>query len=129
VRAAESLLSLSGAEPTMPVNPIQQALSEVEEALEQREPERAWAALAPFAPSIDADAELALAWLTLLRITPGRDGLRAQVQRILARWPNEPRVVMTACDALVRAAELKAPDEPPQADGPAAGSTGSPARP
>ncbi|HEX7479777.1 MAG TPA: tetratricopeptide repeat protein [Polyangiales bacterium] len=103
----------------MPVNPIQRALTEVEKALKQREPERAWAALAPFAPSIDADADLALAWLTLLRITPGRDGLRAQVQRILARWPNEPRMVMAACDALVRAAELKAPDEPPQADGPA----------
>ncbi len=98
---------------------VARALDEVARSVEAREPERAWKAIERFGQHIDADQELALTWLTLLRITPSRPQLFEEARRILASWPTTPGIVLAACDALVRAAELQASDEPPAVDGPA----------
>ena len=95
-------------------------LQQVSRALEARKPDQAWELLAPLAPELPADRELALTWLTLLRVTPGRASLIGDVRRVLERWPTDTELVLAGCDALVRAAELRAPDEPPTADGPEA---------
>lgn len=104
-----------------PLGPrLARALAEVSRALERQAPDEAWAALCPFAAQVTEDRELAMAWLTLLRITPRREGLLADVRRIADRWPNDAAVVATGCDALIRAAELRGADEPFAGDGPAA---------
>ncbi len=102
---------------------IEQVLHAVGQAIEQGDSARAWALLAPFGPEQDprwgTHLGLGRTWLTLLRITPGRTGLRQQAQALATRWAADPLMAMAACDALVRAAELQPPDEPPPADGPA----------
>ncbi len=94
-------------------------MAEISRALEAKKPERAWELLTPLSARIPEDRELSLTWLTLLRITPNRPGLVAEVARVVTRWPSDPTLVLAGCDALIRAAELRAPDELPPADGPA----------
>jgi tetratricopeptide (TPR) repeat protein len=98
---------------------VAQVLPHVSEAIERRDLNRAFELLAPFESQLTESRDLALAWLTLLRIAPSYADLVADASRILARWPEDPELVMNACDALTRAAELQGPDVPPEADGPA----------
>jgi hypothetical protein len=102
-----------------PSTDLQAAITTASRALEAHDPQAAFAALTPYAGQVTEDRDLALTWLTLLRITPGRDGLQEDVKRIIARWSEDPLVVIAGCDALVRAAELQPADEPPPAHGPA----------
>lgn len=69
---------------------------------------------------IDRDRELALGWLELLHHTPRRPQLVDEVSRIARAWPADPELITRACDALIGAAELRAPDEPPVKEGGAA---------
>lgn len=99
---------------------INTALNACSAALEAGDLERAWTHLMPLRERIDTDRALALGWLALLHHTPRRPQLLVEAERIGKRWPHDPEVVTRACDALIGAAELRAPDEPPtQAEGPA----------
>lgn len=80
------------------------------EALEQGDAERAWHELEALDPELDI--RTAGLWLDLLRVSPRRERLEADVLRVLARWPGDAQLVTRACDALIRRAELAPPDEP-----------------
>lgn len=71
----------------------------------------------PLRDQIDRDRDLALGWLALLHHTPRRPQLLVEAERIGKRWPADPEIVTRACDALIGAAELRAPDEPPVTEG------------
>ena len=73
----------------------------------------------PLASEIEADADVAAAWLGLLRSTPDKPTLVDDVRRALAAHPFDASLVTRGCDALIRAAERRAPDEPQLEDGPA----------
>jgi len=79
----------------------------------------AWDLLARHRSRLTQDRELALTWLELLRATPGREGLVDDAAAVLERWPRDPPVVVSACAALVAAAERRPPDLAPLAEGPA----------
>jgi len=98
---------------------VAQVLPHVSSAIEARDIPRAFELLSAFSSQLDQHRELALTWLTLLRIAPSRASLQSDAARILARWPDDPELVSSACDALIRAAELPGPDVLPAADGPA----------
>ncbi len=74
----------------------------------------------PLRGRIDQDRGLALGWLSLLHHTPRRPQLVDEASRIGKAWPADPEIVTRACDALIGAAELRAPDEPPVKEGGAA---------
>lgn len=103
----------------MPDTTVAQVLPHVSAAIERHDITGAFSLLAPFASQLTDHRELALSWLTLLRIAPSHENLVADASRILERWPHDPELVMNACDALTRAAELLGPDVPPEHDGPA----------
>jgi len=71
----------------------------------------------PLRDQIDRDRDLALGWLALLHHTPRRPQLMVEAARIGEQWPADPEIVTRACDALIGAAELRAPDEPPVTEG------------
>jgi tetratricopeptide (TPR) repeat protein len=102
---------------SMPDTTVAQVLPHVSEALERRDVARAFELLAPYSSQVTEQRDLALTWLTLLRIAPSHASLVADTSRILARWPEDPELVMNACDALIRAAELQGPDVLPDGDG------------
>lgn len=89
-------------------------------ALDAGDLERAWTVLMPLREHISSDRDLALAWLSLLHHTPRRPQLVDEAARIGGAWPADPEIVTRACDALIGAAELRAPDEPPVREGGAA---------
>lgn len=93
------------------------ALSASRTALEAGDLERAWTALMPLREQIDRDRDLALGWLALLHHTPRRPQLLAEAECIGRQWPADPEIITRACDALIGAAEIRAPDEPPVAEG------------
>ncbi|HET6339650.1 MAG TPA: hypothetical protein VFG30_40850 [Polyangiales bacterium] len=103
----------------MPDTTVAQVLPHVSAAIERRDIAGAFSLLTPFAAQLTESRDLALSWLTLLRIAPSHENLASDASRILERWPHDPELVMNACDALTRAAELQGPDVPPEADGPA----------
>src|SRR5689334_22325124 len=88
-------------------------------ALEAGDAVAAWQAMKPLEPQLERDQASAAAWLDLLRATPHRPTLEAEVDRILRSWPHDGALVTRACDALIKAAELVPPDVPPPARGPA----------
>ena len=94
---------------SMPATTVAQVLPQVSAALSAREIPRAFELLAPFYRQLDEDRDLASAWLTLLRIAPARTSLSEDVALILKRWPHDVELVTSACDALIRAAELEGP--------------------
>jgi tetratricopeptide (TPR) repeat protein len=96
-----------------------QILADVHSALEARDVQGAWGALRGLEGELEQDPEVAAVWLDLLRATPSRAELTAEVERVLKRWPDDPVLVTRACDALIRAAERLPPDEPPLEAGPA----------
>lgn len=73
----------------------------------------AFSALTLFEAQATSDIGCALGFLALYRLAPGREGLVARVAAIAAAFPTTPAVTTRACDALIREAELLAPDEPP----------------
>lgn len=77
----------------------------------------AWAALEPHRAELERDRELARVWLELLAATPERRGLADEARAVLARWPDDPPIVIAACAALNALAERRPLDEPPLADG------------
>jgi hypothetical protein len=97
-----------------------QVLPHVSKAIEQRDIPRAFELMREYSSQLTEHRDLALTWLTLLRIAPSHETLQVDVARILDRWPTDPELVTSACDALTRAAELEGPDVLPRAQGPAA---------
>jgi tetratricopeptide (TPR) repeat protein len=81
-------------------------------ALQRGDVEGAWRELSPLEDRLEHDRPAALAWLDLLRLTPERARLQGDVSRLLRHWALDALVVTRACDALIRRAELSAPDEP-----------------
>ncbi|MFI5305740.1 MAG: hypothetical protein ACHQ53_00230 [Polyangiales bacterium] len=98
---------------------VQAMVDAARTALDAGDAQQALDVLAPRKHEIDRDEGLAVAWLDVLRETPARETLQIEVSRILVRWPEDPALVMRACDALIRAAERTPPDEPPAERGPA----------
>jgi tetratricopeptide (TPR) repeat protein len=94
-------------------------LAQVETALAERDSTRAFALLEPLRAHLDTLPRLAAVWLTLLRIAPSRQGLAADVARIIQGFPRDQALRLSGCDALIRAAELPGPDAPAIAGGPA----------
>ena len=78
---------------------VAQVLPHVSSAIEARDIPRAFELLSAFSSQLDQHRELALTWLTLLRIAPSRASLQSDAARILARWPDDPELVSSACDA------------------------------
>jgi hypothetical protein len=107
----------------MTVSQIEPILSQLEAALAARDTQRAWQLIAPLSAARTSDARVANIWLTMLRITPTRETLPAEVEEILEHWPQDNDLQLLGCDALIRAAELVAPDVPVAETGPAAAAT------
>ncbi|MFO0693378.1 MAG: hypothetical protein U0230_07475 [Polyangiales bacterium] len=92
----------------------------IRERLEAKDALGAWSLLGALESRLTEDPELAAIWMDLCRITPDRPGLRAEAEKVLGRWPDDPTLVQMACGALLAAAERRPMDEPPLvADGPA----------
>src|SRR5689334_17488388 len=96
----------------MPKTRHQAVLALVASALEQDDLAAAWRHMEQLAPDRETDPEVAAAWLALLRSSPDRASLASEVSEILTRFPNDPTLVTRGCDALIRSAERRAPDEP-----------------
>ena len=96
---------------------IEPILDQIEKALAARDVPGAWQKLEPLRAQLDLDPKVASLWLTLLRVQPSRENLLEDVQRVLARWPDERALQLSGCDALIRAAELAGPDMPVTAGG------------
>lgn len=104
----------------MPSPRPEAVLAQVAAALEQSDLAGAWTHMEALTAERDSDPEIAAMWLGLLRSSPDRPTLQAEVRAILDRFPSDATLVTRGCDALIRVAERKAPDEPQAADGPAA---------
>jgi tetratricopeptide (TPR) repeat protein len=100
-------------------SPREAVLSRVATAIHGGDAAAAWQHMEELAPELDRDAEVAAAWLGLARSTPDRPTLVDDVRRALTAHPFDPTLVTRGCDALIRAAERRAPDEPQLGDGPA----------
>lgn len=96
----------------MTASQIEPILSQLEAALAARDTTRAWQLIAPLSAARTHDARVANVWLTMLRITPARESLVAEATEILEHWPADNSLQLLGCDALIRAAELVAPDVP-----------------
>lgn len=97
--------------------PVEATLAEAQAALDRDDVVGAWRVLEPLAAQTSSDRAVAHAWLTLLRVSPGRPGLVADARVILSAFPDDPELVTVGCDALIREAERRAPDEPPPEKG------------
>jgi len=91
---------------------IEPILSQLEAALATRDIPRAWQLVAPLSAARTQDPRVGSVWLTMLRITPARESLVAEATEILEQWPADNSLQLLGCDALIRAAELVAPDVP-----------------
>lgn len=85
-------------------------LTRAEEALQAADIPRALEAAQACDAEVEANAELAAAFLDLLRAAPVPQVL-AWVERVLAWHPEHPAVVTRGCDALIRAAERVPADQ------------------
>lgn len=94
-------------------------LTQVAAAIRDGNAAAAWQLMEPLGSELDRDPDLAAAWLGLLRSTPDRPTLVEDVRRALAAHGFDPSLVTRGCDALIRAAELRPPDEPQLGEGPA----------
>lgn len=103
--------------PTMNAPQLEPILAQLEQALAARDVERAWQLLAPLHAQRTLDPRVANVWLTLLRISPGRDGLLAEVTEILEHFQDDRELQLVGCDALIRAAELLGADVPISPEG------------
>jgi tetratricopeptide (TPR) repeat protein len=105
---------------TMPPMDVSALSLELRKAVESGDGDAAWALLTPHEPSLGHDLELTRLWLDLLRLTPQKGTLEAEVELALGGFAAEPAVVIAACAALLARAARRAPDEPPlRDDGPA----------
>lgn len=95
-----------------------EALDDARDRIQQGDIEGAWHLLTPLHAQLDRDRGVAEAWLSLLRIAPGHPDVVRDVGAILERWPDDPQLVLPACDALIKTAELRPIDEPPSRHGP-----------
>jgi tetratricopeptide (TPR) repeat protein len=94
-------------------------LAQAAEALQAGQTARALELAEPLLPFTAADPELASFWLTLLRAAPDRADQPARVAQVIGDWLNDPPLVIRACDAWIRAAELTPSDQPVLPGGPA----------
>jgi tetratricopeptide (TPR) repeat protein len=89
-------------------------------AVEGGDGDAAWSLLAPHEQALGRDRELTRLWLDLLRLTPQRPSLEAEVELALTGFSRDPQVVIAANAALLARAARRAPDEPTlRDDGPA----------
>jgi hypothetical protein len=87
-------------------------LAQATEALQAGQVARAWVLAEPLLSLTARDPEIASFWLTLLRAAPERPEQPARVAQVLGDWPDDAPLVIRACDAWIRAAELTPLDEP-----------------
>jgi tetratricopeptide (TPR) repeat protein len=81
--------------------------------------EQAWSSVEPLRDQLERDREVARGWLELLRATPWRSSLQAEVRSALSGFGSDAEIVVCACDALLRAAERTPADEPQPEGSPA----------
>ena len=96
-----------------------EALDSAQRALARGDGALALAALAALRPILGPDRALARLWLEALRRAPSSASLESDTRLILAHHAHDPQIVTAAAAALIAAAELRAPDEPPLVEGPA----------
>src|SRR5688572_2690619 len=96
-----------------------QGVSEALEAARAGHPEAAWQRLRASAERIGEEREVALAFAELLSRDPGFSEALSWAEQALRGFGTEPQVVIPLAAALLRAAELRPPDEPPFMQGPA----------
>jgi tetratricopeptide (TPR) repeat protein len=94
-------------------------LAQVAASVSQGDLVGAWRHMEALAAERERDPEVAAAWLALLRNSPDRPTLVEETRSLLERFPSDLPLVTRACDALIRAAEQRPPDEPRLAEGPA----------
>jgi hypothetical protein len=96
-----------------------QGLAAALEAARAGRTEAGWQAFGPIALRIGEEREVALAFAELLNLDPSHPEALARAEQALRGFPSEPEVVIPLAAGLVRAAELRPPDEPPFMQGPA----------
>jgi tetratricopeptide (TPR) repeat protein len=89
------------------------------EAAQAGQTDAAWHDFAAFAEQIGEKREVALAFGELLRLDPGYAQALPWAERALRGFATEAHVIIPLAAALLRAAELRPPDEPPFSQGPA----------
>jgi len=97
-----------------------EALDRAQIALAAGDAGAALQALEVLRPVLGADRALARLWLEALRRAPTSAMLESEVRAVLDHHPHDVELVTAAAAALIAAAELRAPDEPPLTHGPAA---------
>lgn len=103
----------------MPSPRHEAVLARVAAAIHEGDANAAWRHMEPLRAELERDADVAAAWLGLLRSTPERPTLVDDVRAALAAYPFDASLVTRGCDALIRAAERRPPDEPLLGEGPA----------
>jgi len=91
----------------------------LERALSSADPSEIWRILTPLRPRIVEDVEIAETWMTLLEATPSHPHLRDDVKAAVWAFPSHIDLILAAARALLRADELRGPDEPVPAGSPA----------
>lgn len=89
------------------------------ELLERGDVDGAFRVLEPHRAALTTERHVAAAWLELLELTPDRPTLVDEANAVLTRWPDDARLVIAACAALLARAQRIPPDEPSLAEGPA----------
>ena len=91
----------------------------LERALSSTDPSEIWRILTPLRARIVDDVEIAETWMTLLEATPAHPHLKDDVKAAVWAFPTHIDLVLAASRALLRADELRGPDEPVPAGSPA----------
>jgi tetratricopeptide (TPR) repeat protein len=81
--------------------------------------EQGFARFAPFEQSVGSSRDAALAFAELLTLAPNYERALPIAERVVGGFGTDPSVVIPLSAALLRAAELRPPDEPPFEKGPA----------
>lgn len=90
------------------------------QAIEKGDGDAAWDLLVPHEAALGRDLEVTRIWLDLLRLTPQKPTLEAEVELATAGFADRPEVIIAGNAALLARAARRAPDEPPlRDDGPA----------
>lgn len=89
------------------------------ELLERGDVAGAFRAIEGHRSALTTDRSVAAAWLELLELSPDRPTALDEVTAVLETWPEDARLVIAACAALLAMAHRIPPDEPPPAEGPA----------
>jgi tetratricopeptide (TPR) repeat protein len=93
--------------------------ADVSASLAADDAEGALRSLEPHRAQLGKDREITVAWLEALEACPTAPGVKDVAHQALDAFGQDATVVIAACAALLARANLRSPDEPPLAQGPA----------